>query len=157
MNETINGELAITLPDGFEPMSPNELKRLYTTDTEAIYGFRDEDRHIVIVVTWNVSNRLFTKIASVKDIAKRVEKAQARAMKGSGYRPDGFFDTTIAGQIARGVRFGYTTQGVDHDARAIVFLHGPCCYTLYCYSRSENTQSDATLLDAIFDSLAFNA
>ena len=155
MKTTINGELSITVPEGFRDMSIDELQRLYTADIQTICGFWDEERHVIVVVTWNESNKLLAKIASVKDIAKRVEKAQSRALKGAGYRKDGFFDTTIAGMAARGLRFGYTAQGIAQNAEAIVFIHDACCYTLYFYSRTENAAQDAVLQDEILTSLAF--
>lgn len=157
MNEVINGELSITLPDGFRAMAPDEVKSIYSTDVDTICGFRDEERHVIVVVTWNVSNRVAAKIASPRDIAKRVEKAQSRALKRNGYRKDGFFDAQAAGQRASGVRFGYTAEGIEHDAEAIVFIHGATCYILYCYSRSENAQRDAALRDELLASLSITA
>lgn len=157
MNEVINGELSITLPEGFKAMASDEVKRIYTTDVDTICGFRDEERHIIVVVTWNVSNKVAAKIASPRDIAKRVEKAQSRALKRSGYRKGGFFDAQVAGERASGVRFGYTAQGVAHDAEAVVFIHGATCYILYCYSRSENAQRDAAMRDDLIASLSITA
>lgn len=155
MNEIINDELSIAIPEGFRHMSTEELRRIYTTEIETIRGFWDEERHVIVIVTWNVSNKVIARIASVKDIAKRVEKAQSRALKGNAYRKDGFFDTTVAGEKARGVRFGYTVQGIGQDAEAVVFIHGASCYTLYYYCRSDDAQRLSPLHDDLLSSLAF--
>ena len=107
------------------------------------------------IITWNVSNRLFAKIASPKDVVKRVEKAQSRALKGSGYHKDGFFDSTVAGCRAHGVRFGYTVQGIAQQAEATVFIREANCYTLFYYYRAEDEQRLSPLHDEVIASLTW--
>ena len=48
MSDTINGELFITLPEGFRAMSAEELKRGYATDFERIRGYWDEEHHVIV-------------------------------------------------------------------------------------------------------------
>lgn len=155
MNDTINGELFITLPEGFRAMSTEELKRGYATDFERIRGYWDEEHHVIISITWNESSRLLVKLTSPKDLAKRAEKHLARSYKGLGYRNDGFFATEVAGQDAQGFRYAYEIEGVAQSAETIVFMHGKCCYTLYYYTRSEDAARNVAIRDQAFASLAF--
>lgn len=155
MNEILNGELSIELPEGFRKMTADELKSLYSTDFANIRGFWDEANHVVICVAWNVSNKLAVKLTDPKSLAKRAQKHLARAYKGSGFQARGLFATQIAGQDAHGVRYGYTMQGVDHDGETIVFLREACCYYLYYYTHSQLAQQNQAIHDQVVSSLAF--
>ena len=154
MTETINGELSITVPESFRAMTADELERGYGADFANMRGFWDQERHIIITITWHKSNKILMKLADVKTLVNRAEKHLARAYAGHDYRNDGFFETAIAGQQAQGVRYGYTVEGAAHDAEAIVFLHGTCSYTVYYYTRSANAANNATIRDEVLASMA---
>lgn len=155
MRAAINGELFVTFPEGFRTMSADELRRIYATDFENMCGYWDEERHIIVTVTWNVSNKLITKLTNSKALAKRAEKHLARAYKSHGFHSDGLFATQLAGRDAHGVRYGYTVEGVAHNAEAIVFLNGACCYTLYYYTHADLADNNAAIRNEVFGTLSF--
>lgn len=155
MQDLINNELSITLPEGFRTMDAEELQRSYGQRVDTMHGYRDEGRHAILTVMWNDSNKLAARIAGAKAIAKRAEKLHARMNKDADYHFEGFFDTQLAGCKARGIRYGYSREGVAYDAQTIIFLHEGCCYSVYYYTHAKLAEQNAGALEAILSSLSF--
>ena len=156
MNDTINGELTITLPDSFKAIEADELERIYPITYPTMRGFRNEQDHIVLTVMWNESNKLAVKLTNAAALAKRAQKNLARANKDRDYHFEGFFDTKVTGIEARGVRYSYTVEGTPHIGEVIIFLRGICCYTLYYYTRAQLASQNESIRNQVLESISLH-
>lgn len=155
MQELVNGELTITLPEGFRAMTAEEMQKGFAGTMPNAVGFRDEANHVIAIVAWNETNRFLVKLASPKSLTKRAEMTLPRLYKDHDYHFDGRFTSKLAGIEAHGIRYGFTTQGIAHDAETVMIPKGKRCYSLYYYTRSECAAANVALHDKIFASLAF--
>lgn len=152
----VDGEwLAVELPEGFEPIAHDELQALMGISYDCMWGARDTGRHMLLSVTWKDSGMLATKLASEKELAKRVDKTFARSYRKGGYRSDGFFQREVPGASAQaqGFRFSYAVEGVAQEGEVLVFKRGARCYTLSYYTRSAAAQDNRPVYGGIVESL----
>ena len=152
---TIHDALSITYPDGFNAMSAEELQAAYGIAYPSIWGIQDPERHVTLAIFWKDSNELLSHLVNTESLAKRDEKAMAKAMRNNGYACGGFFSTELAGCEAHGFRYRYTAaNGTDQDAETIVFKHGKTCYTLYYYTRPATAEANRPMYEDVLASLA---
>ena len=147
--------LAITPPEGFEPVEHAELETLVGITYDCLWGMRDFGRHMFITVTWKDSGKLLTKLASEKTLAKRVDETFAKRYRKGGYRCNGYFERAICGADAQahGFRFSHRDEGVDQQGEVLVFKRGIRCYTLSYYTRSDLAAENRAVYDEIIASL----
>lgn len=152
----INGELKISLPEGFREMTPDEMRQGFGDDYPDRLGVRDEERHIIFAVTWKVSNEAASKIASTKSLAERAEKLIRKGYKKARieYNCHGFFEKRLCGQEAWGFRYDYAVQGVGQTAETTVFKNGISCYTLQYLSRTADAAANLEVYEGILNSMS---
>ena len=154
--ETINNELTIVVPDGFEIMSQEDLKVAYgdVKDKSEKWGMRDRDRHIMITVRWDHHSSMRMKMINVKATATAQQKTTARLYAKSDYRLVDTFSRTVAATEAAGYSLTYTVEGIT-QAATLMWLKGRNdVYGISAFSRPEHDQSPA-VIDKILDSIAF--
>lgn len=152
----INGELALTYPEGFRLMELDELKHAFALDYSDMWGIRDEENHMLISLIWKESNGLLRKLVSTKSLVKEYEKRIGRTFRHGNYRCEEFFETEIAGLAAQGVRFSYHHLGVDQLGELVMFRRGGCNYSLYYYTRPELAQANRPAYEGILASVSFS-
>ncbi len=150
-----NEWLAATLPEGFEDIPHEELEKLMGFKYDCMWGTRDAARHMLICITWKDSNKLVTKLMSVKGFAQQVDKTFSKRYRKNGYQGGSYFQREVSGADAQahGFGFSYTVDGVAQEGEVIVFKRGIRCYTLVYYTRSEFAQSNRATYDQIVASL----
>ncbi|MBR3316595.1 MAG: hypothetical protein IKG21_02085 [Atopobiaceae bacterium] len=150
-----NEHLAVTLPEGFSRIPHKELESLIGIAYSRLWGVRDTGRHMLINVTWKDSNALLAKLASERQVAKRIDKTFARCRPGSGYTSENLPERNVVGSDAGayGFRFSYVVEGVTQEGEVWVFKRGTRCYKLCYYTRSETAAQNRPTFDDIFGSL----
>ncbi|MDO4806625.1 MAG: hypothetical protein Q4A07_05190 [Coriobacteriales bacterium] len=149
-----DGRLSIELPDGFELMSSDLLQSIYGMEYMQMWGARDEGRHVAVTIIWKDSNALVSKLASQKALAKRVEKALAKAYRHKGYRVGNLFETNVAQRDTHGFAYACQIEGIPHECEVLVFKDGGRCYTLYYYAREECAQKNRSVYESMLASLS---
>lgn len=128
---TINDELTLSYPKSFRVMGADELRQAYQADPTHIWGIRDEGRHAIVAIFTHdagSAGKLFGKMVTEKDLAKRAEKKVRKAMRANGYRLGGFFSRELAGHPAHGFRYAYEVGDVAQSAQAIVLRLLRCAH-----------------------------
>ena len=105
---TIDGEMTIQLPEGFEVMDKAEVQKAFGLGYEDLWGARDEERHVMLAFIWKDAPELLGNLLGTKALADRVEKALSKTYKAGGFHLDGHFDTQVAGREAKGFTYGFT-------------------------------------------------
>ena len=123
----------------------------------------DDEAHVIVAITWHESHAgLLQRLASTKDLAKRVQrKARDSARKTTGSEVGELRETRICGAEAWGLACSYKVQGVPQVSEAWVFKlpkgKMSCCYTMYFYAREENAEASRKTLDGIIASISTDA
>jgi len=153
--EIVNGEISITVPDGFHVLEVAELSKFYNDSNPDRWGMADNDRHMVVSIFWHKNNALVSAIAGPKDACKGTEKKLSKAMKNYGYVLEGFYQRAVCDLPGYGFRHRYKLRGEDYVSEITLFKKGRVCYTVYCYTRVENESANRPILSDVMDSLAF--
>jgi hypothetical protein len=156
LTETINDELTIRVPDGFEVMSQEDLAAAYgdVKDKSEKWGMRDRDRHIMITVRWDHHSSMRMKLINVEATATAQQKTTARLYAKSDYHLIDTFTRTVAATEAAGYALTYTVEGIT-QAATLMWLKGKNdVYGISAFSRPEHDQSPA-VIEEILDSITF--
>ena len=149
----INGELTVSFPDGFHEMDATEQKKVFLGDAPNRWAIWDTQAHIILCITWHVSGKLLSKLASERDVLERTRKQVRKSYKTNPYREYEGFSTQVCGQRACGFAFDHVIEGVSQGAEIIVFKHGTSCYTVSYFSRKENESANHVVFEGILNSM----
>jgi hypothetical protein len=149
----LNDRLSVSYPKGFRVMDEAERQKVFPAGNENLWAIWDKRHHVIISVQWHQANALLSKLVDAKSLTKRVQAQARKAYKDMGYEDGELYQTTVCGETAWGIDFAYQMQGVDQVAKALVFKHEACTYTLYCYGRKSNAATAARLFDDFLASL----
>ena len=150
---SINDGLSMSCPEGFSPMSAEELERVYTSRDPNRAGMWDRQRHVMVTALWQRYNPLLAWLADMKALAKRNEQLTRKGYQGHGYRLDGFFSRTVCGMAAEGYRFTCRLQDADQEIETVLVKKGSVVYSLNCIGRTENHDANQALFNAILDGM----
>ncbi len=151
----VNGELTITIPEGFKVLDSEGLKELYNDDNADRWGMMDDQRHMVLSVFWHKNGGLVSFLAKPKDVCLSTEKKLSKALKDYGYELEGFYEKDLCGKKACGFRHIHTIKGVEYTSEVTQIMQGRVCYTIYAYSRSDNETENRPVLNEILDGMRF--
>ena len=150
---SINGELSLPCPEGFEAMSAEALDRVYASQTAGRCGIRDGERRVMITALWQRYNPLLAWLADMKALVKRNEQLTRRSYQGNGYRLEGFFSRKVCGMAAEGYRYACRLGDTDQEIATVLVKKGSVVYSLNCIGRPEDRQANQALFDAILDGM----
>ena len=74
-------------------------------------------------------------------------------MKSFGYKTEAYPNRTIAGADARGLRYSYTTQGIDMIGETYSLKIEDTLYYFHCYYRSSLREESRAVCNKILDSV----
>lgn len=159
----INDQLHVTYPESFCVMSAEEASKALSTSDAERWAIRDDSAHIIIAIAWHESRAgLLQKLASTKDLAKRIQrKARAAARRTNESAVRDLRNSQVCGEEAWGFDCTYEAQGICHVSEAWVFKlpkgKESCCYTIYFYAREDNAPASREVLEKLMASLSTNA
>ncbi len=147
---TLNNELVLACPEGFRELTAEELGRYRYYKELPSWCVRDEDRHIMLSVSWVRSFGPFAAITRSEDVAKNMEKKIRKLMAQSDYRLDAFIRRDLGGKNADGFRYEYSAQDTEMTGETFSVRNGRMFYYIYYYARTELQEESGRILDEIF-------
>lgn len=161
----LNNELMLSYGDSFQEMDRNELTRLQGIDMAERFGIWDKGRHIMVIISWHeisgLARKLFSPLASPRELAERDEKIFRKKARSQNYRLEGFTSEKLCGMEAPGFRCTYEVSGVVQEARVQLLKHEmaggkkTCTYHVDSYLRKELEGESTPVIDGILGSMRF--
>ena len=152
-NALINQKLSVDVPDGYTVLSADQLQEMYRDTNTDRWGMRNESAHHTAAVFYHKSNPLLAAIADVKGIAESTQKKLAAGLSAYSYQLKGFYPAEVCGRKAYGFSYSYVNQEIPTDGETVIFKDGSTCYTVYSYSRNENSAANHSVFEAILASM----
>ncbi len=149
----IRNTLSIAVPEGFQPMSPEELRSLYRNDDPDRWGAWDKDRHVILTVSWKQYPALLSALADIRAVARRNRQLTEKEYAGHDYRPGGFFSLQTGAVRLEGYRFSYRLDSMVQCAETVLMKHQKTVYSITCVGREENAEEDSRTFRGILESL----
>ncbi|MBO5547196.1 MAG: hypothetical protein J5920_00350, partial [Candidatus Methanomethylophilaceae archaeon] len=82
----VNGEILISVPDGFDVMDDSLMDELYEDHNHDRWGIIDRENHMVLTVFWHMPNGLLLKMVPTKTICKSTEERLSARLKDHDYK-----------------------------------------------------------------------
>lgn len=149
----INDAFTMAVPEGFQRMSPEELKKLYRGENPDQWGIWDKDRHVMITVLWKHYPALLSALADLKAVARRNQQLTEKGYAGHGYRPEGFFSMKTGDVQLEGYHFSYRVGSISQCAETVLMKHRRTIYSITCAGREENADADSSTFRKALESL----
>ena len=152
--EQINGELCFPVPDGFERMEQERLRRMYPT-TENLVGFSRREDNAMINVGFAPKKVLASLILSPKDVIRNYDRSFSKRL--SQYRRTGTLSATIAGSLCPGMSFEFNTlhENVPMKAEVYSMKHKGAFYAVVFMERAGNSEDLQKLSAAVLPEIRF--
>lgn len=152
---TLNNTLQVFYPDGFHVMDEAERSKLKSLGGP-VECLSDPERHILISTGWKSVGRLVGMLFGAKDAAKSAEAQVRKAMKGNGYRSNGFFTKEVGGEEARGYCYEYEAEGMVMYGETCVVKRGKELYFLHFYTRTAVKEENLEMWNEMLAAAAWN-
>ncbi|MBQ1467757.1 MAG: hypothetical protein IIZ27_04700 [Solobacterium sp.] len=149
MDEVLNQELMISVPEGFHVMSEEELSKLNHYGQIPNWCVSDPDRHIILSVSWKKSG-FASLLLNTAEVAKKMEGEIHRLLASYGYTLKEFISEDIGGISADGFRYSYTAQNVPMIGESLSVKKGKVFYYIHGYLREELQEESLRTLEEIF-------
>lgn len=149
----INETLTIAVPEGFQSMSREELKKLYQDGNPDRRGIWDKDRHVIITVSWKQYPALLSALADLKAVARRNQQLTEKGYSGHDYKFGGFFTVSTDSAKMEGYRFSYRLGSIRQSGETVLMKHRRTIYSITCVGREENADRDSKAFREILDSI----
>ena len=151
----LNKELNLTYPESFAEMAQEDFKKHKFFEEAPGFCIRDEDRHIMISVSWRQANPFVAMLAGSADIAKNMEAKIRKPMAKFGYHLEGFMSREIGGKTADGYRYTYKVQDIGMIGESLSVKSGSNFYYIHSYLRQELKEESLPVLDGIFETASW--
>ncbi len=152
-NVLINRKLSVDVPDGYTVLTADRLQEMYRDSNPDRWGMRSESTHHTVAVVYHKNNPLLAAIADVKGIAEGTQKKLAAGLSAYSYQLKGYFPAEVCGKNAYGFSYSYVNQGIPTDGEVVTFKDGSTCYTVYSYSRNEDSAENHSAFGSILASM----
>ncbi len=152
-NVLINRKLSVDVPDGYTVLTADRLQEMYRDSNPDRWGMRSESAHHTVAVFYHKNNPLLAALADVKGIAESTQKKLAAGLSAYSYQLNAYFPSEVCGKTAYGFSYSYVNQGIPTDGETVTFKDGSTCYTVYSYSREENSAENHAVFEAILASM----
>ena len=153
MEETVlNKELAMIVPEGFEPMSDEEKAQLSTPYGAPAWCVKDPDRHMILSIAWKRSF-FASMIVNARETAQKMEGKLHQLMQDMGYERRQFIEEDLDGIPCHGFRYGYDTSDVRMAAQSMVLKKDGTFYYIHGYMRDALLEQSQPVLDAFLKSI----
>ena len=153
---TLNNTLQVFYPDGFHVMDEAERSKLKSLGGGPVECLSDPERHILISTGWKSLGMLTGMLFGAKDAAESAEAQVRKAMKGNGYRSNGFFTKEVGGEEARGYCYEYEAEGMVMYGETCVVKRGKELYFLHFYTRVAMKDENLEMWNGMLASAAWN-
>ena len=153
-NRTVNGTFSFSVPDDFEDMSEEQLRKFYST-TEGLTGYYHTETNSMINVGFVPKKGLVSALFSAKDIIKSYDAGYSRRLE--NYEKTGDITRTAAGEKCVGMSFSYTTKSehVPVSAEVVTIKHKGAFYTVIFSVKKDSTTDLQKLSSEVLSTVRF--
>ena len=155
MEIIINGQLKITLPDGFHVLDEEELKRFFIDDHAEKWAAQDKNAHVLVAVYWRKLNFFTNLLADERSILKGAQAKIQKGLAAADYKRGEYYDDVICGKKACSFDYSYVMEGIAHSAKATVVKGKNNCYVVYYFTHTDKKAENESLREKLAGSLTF--
>ncbi len=152
---TVNGEISVSAPEGFQLMTAEELTKLFVSGDPSRWGLWDRERHVMLIVEWKKYSRLMLALSDIKSVAKRNETLSRKAYAANDYELEEFVSGTIGGRQAEGYRFSFRVEDTEQGAEVRLLRQGNFIYRFTVNGRGANREVNRELFKNFLDTVTF--
>ena len=145
--------LTYETPDGFHPMTGEELRKVYTDSNPDREGIWNKDSHTMITVLRKDYPLLLTRLADLKAVCRRNEQKARKGYAGHGYQCTGFFSADVAGQPAEGYSFCYSIGDVRQSAETVLLKRKQTVFSITCVGRADRRMENHRVFTDVLESV----
>ena len=153
--ETVNGELKLSYPEGFNLMTSNELKEMFTKESPNRWCIWDKERHAVLDIEWARYNKLILKLTDEKNIARRNEQLMRKGYGNHNYQLEGFWSGQVGNIRGEGYSFYYQVGDAKQRCSNILFRKGNLIYRISLIGVRDHEDADQELFEKILAAVEF--
>lgn len=153
--QTVNGAFTLQVPDTFETVSPEELRKMSQSGDPFGWGVRDRERHIMILAMWKRYPALLARIADLKAMARKNQQMTAGIYAGHGYRFLEYLSGQAGKEKAEGYRFMYSVGDISQVNTCFLIKDGKMVYSIICAGREENKEEDLAMIRDVLESIQY--
>lgn len=151
-NATINNEISLTYPDGFNVMSEDELSK-YFGSPQNRWGVFDAENHVILSVGWTKKKLL----SFLVDAESAMIGAEARLSRNLvNYQRVTSYKTKLGKKKkAKGIRFEYrVNDSVSiHVGDLVIFKHKKKIYSVYYICRKSKAAQVLPAFEEVLKSI----
>ncbi len=155
MEIIINGQLKITLPDGFHVFDEEELKKFFIDDHPQKWAAQDKNAHVLVAVYWRKLNFLANLLADERSVLKGAQAKIKKGLAAAGYKRGEIYDDVVCGKKACSCDYSYAMEGILHFAKSTVVKHKDGCFVVYYFTHADKKAENESLREKIAGSLCF--
>ena len=153
MNEQIiNGEVAVTVPEGFKALSEQEVRAWNPKAYGNNFVMRNEQDHLAIIVSWKKTNFLNKNMP----LSKVIDTTKDNLKKADpSFQTVENITTSLAGKEAEGFRYTYSVQDTEQTGIYLLTKYNHTLYAFAYIARSNNFDEQYHSFEEILNSAAF--
>ena len=154
--QTINETFTLQIPDCFEVLTEDDLRKMYRNVGDPFkWGVWDTENHVIITALWKQYPALLSWMLDLKAIVKKNEQLTGKAHAAHGYRFLEFFSMQAGDEKAEGYRFSYDKEGITQVCSNCLIKDGRTIYAFICVGREENADTDRETFRQIMETLEY--
>ena len=151
--EIINKVLSMDLPEGFQQMSPDELKKFYLKERPNCRGTWDKEQHVMLMVSWERYPGLLSALADIKELVQWNRMQTEKAYIGYDYKNEGYFSIRAGDVPLEGHSFSWRKDGTALSGETVLLKYQKTVYTITCTAREENREANRAMFRKIIENL----
>lgn len=153
--QTVNGAFTLQVPESFEAMSPEELRKVSQSGDPFGWGVRGRERHVMILAMWKRYPALLARIADLKAMARKNQRLTAGMYAGHGYRFLEYLSGQAGEEKAEGYRYMYSVGDISQVNTCFLIKAGNMVYSIICAGREENRDKDLAMIREVLGSFQY--
>ena len=153
--QTVNGAFTLLVPEYFDAMSPEELRKVSQSGDPFGWGVRDRERHVMILAMWKRYPALLARIADLKAMARKNQRLTAGMYAGHGYRFLEYLSGQAGEEKAEGYRYMYSVGDISQVNTCFLIKAGNMVYSIICAGREENRDKDLAMIREVLGSFQY--
>ena len=151
--EIINKVLSMDIPEGFQQMSPEELKKVYLKDRPNCRGTWDKERHVMIAVSWERYPGVLSALADIKELVQWNRMQTEKTYMQYDYKKEGYFSMRAGDVPLEGHSFSFRKSGTALSGETVLLKYQKTVYTITCTGREENEDANRAMFRKIIENL----
>ena len=151
--EIINKVLSMDIPDDFQQMSPEELKKVYLKGRPNCWGTWDKEQHVMMAVSWERYPGILSALADIKELVQWNRMQTEKAYMQYDYKKEGYFSMRAGDVPLEGHSFSFRKDGTVLSGETVLLKYQKTVYAITCTGREENKDTNRAMFRKIIENL----